>query len=260
MAPAAALAQDARMVELSYEITFAGFTGFRVDFNVRFNAGTYDAESHAFKEGLLRALTVHYEGRNRAWGTIGPTGPLPGAGSLSIVVSDKTRTWLAQYGPGGELLERHNPPWKPEPKQEIPEDKKRGSLDPLTGALSVGMAGDNACQRTVPSNDGKRRIDVILKQVGSEPPLAAGVPQAKDTLLICDMYTKRVAGEFYDAPQEAESERERPMRIWLGRLDDTPFRYPVKLEAHTGFGTIRGRMLFFRERPLSEQEKKEMRR
>ena len=27
------------------------------------------------------------------------------------------------------------------------------------------------------------------------------------------------------------------MKIWLARLDDTPFRYPVKLEASTGFGT-----------------------
>ena len=40
---------------------------------------------------------------------------------------------------------------------------------------------------------------------------------------------------------------ERPMRIWLARMDDTPFRYPAKLEARTGFGTIRGRLLYFRD-------------
>ena len=57
----------------------------------------------------------------------------------------------------------------------------------------------------------------------------------------------RIAGEFDDAPQEAESERERPMRLWLARMDDTPYRYPTKLEASTGFGTIRGRLLYFRE-------------
>jgi hypothetical protein len=37
------------------------------------------------------------------------------------------------------------------------------------------------------------------------------------------------------------------MRIWLAHMDDTPFRYPVKLEAKTFFGTIRGRMLYFRD-------------
>ena len=129
----------------------------------------------------------------------------------------------------------------------IPPDKLRPSLDPLSAAISVGAAGDAACDRTVPSNDGKRRIDIILKKIGTELPQAAGVPEAKSDLLICDIYTKRVAGEFYDAPQEAETERERPMRVWLARMDETPLRYPVKLEAKTFFGTIRGRLLSFRD-------------
>ncbi len=38
------------------------------------------------------------------------------------------------------------------------------------------------------------------------------------------------------------------MRIWLARLDQSQMRYPAKLEAQTGFGTIRGRILSFRER------------
>ena len=115
--------------------------------------------------------------------------------------------------------------------------------------------GDAACDQAAPSNDGKRRIDVLLKKVGSETPAQAGIPQAKDDLLVCEVYTRRVAGEFYDAPEEAESKREAPMKLWLARLDDTPFRYPVRLEAKTGFGTIRGKMLFFRERPLTDEEK-----
>ena len=73
------------------------------------------------------------------------------------------------------------------------------------------------------------------------------MPQARSDLLVCEIYTKRIAGEFFDAPKEAETERERPIRIWLARLDDTPFRYPVKLEASTGFGTIRGRLMKFQE-------------
>ena len=242
-----ATAQQARQVEASYDITFLGFTGFRIDFSGMFSGGTYDVQSHTFKEGMMRAVTIHYDGRNRAVGIFGPHGSIPIGGSLSLVVGDKPRVWVAQYGPGGTLQETHTPEWKPQPDQIIPEDKRTGSLDPLSAAMSVGAAGDAACDRTVPSNDGKRRIDVILKKVGTESAAASGVPQAKSDLLICDIYTKRVAGEFHDAPKEAESERERPMRIWLARLDDSPFRYPVKLEASTGFGTIRGRLLKFQE-------------
>lgn len=258
--PAAAAAQDARMVEVGYEITFAGFSGFRIDFAGRFDGASYDVESHTFKNGLLRALTIHYDGRNRAWGGFLPQGTRPAGGGLSIIVGNKPRIWQARYGADGMVQETHEPEWKPQPTQEIPEDKKLGSLDPLSAALSVGMSGDAACEQTVPSNDGKRRIDVQLRKVGTEAAAASGVPGAKDDLLVCEIFTKRIAGEFHDAPQEAESKREQPMRIWLARLDDTAFRYPVKLEAQTGFGTIRGRTLFFRTRPLTDDEKATMAR
>ena len=138
-----------------------------------------------------------------------------------------------QYGPGGTLKEQHTPEWKPFPTQVIPDDKRLGSLDPLTSVLFTGMAGDSACDRTVPSNDGKRRVDIILKKVGSEPAAATGVPGARGDALICEIYTKRIAGEFYDQQSEAETERERPMKIWLARMDESPFRYPIKLEART---------------------------
>ena len=247
VAPNVALAQQARKVDVSYDITFLGFTGFRIDFSGTFTGNRYDVRSHTFKEGMMRAMTIQYDGQNRAWGGFSPQGVQPGGGSLSIMVGGKPRTWVAQYGRAGSLKEQHKPEWQPKPDQIIPEDQRVGSLDPLSAAMSVGAAGDAACDRTVRSNDGKRRIDVILRKVGTEPAATAGVPQAKSDLLVCEIYTKRIAGEFFDAPKEAETERERPIRIWLARLDDTPFRYPVKLEATTGFGTLRGRLLSFRE-------------
>lgn len=246
-APGAVQAEQVRQVEVGYDITFLGFTGFRIDFSGTFTGNRYDVQSHTFKEGMMRALTIPYDGRNRAWGGFSPQGVRPTGGSLSLLVGDKPRTWLAQYGSGGLQHEQHNPEWKPQPDQVIPEDQRVGSLDPLSAAMSVGSAGDAACDRIVPSNDGKRRIDVILRKVGTEPAATSGVPQAKSDLLVCEIYTKRIAGEFFDAPKEAETERERPIKVWLARLDDTPFRYPVKLEATTGFGTIRGRLLKFQE-------------
>jgi hypothetical protein len=240
-------AQTTRQIQVGYEITFVGMTGFRIDFTAKYTGNRYDIESHVFKEGILKALTLQYEGRNRALGGFVPQGMQPSSGSLSLVVGGQPRTWLAQYGPGGMTSQTFNPEWKPQPKQVIPDDKRLTSLDPLSAAISVGAAGDAACDRTVPLNDGKRRTDVILKKVGTESPQAAGVPEAKGNLLICDIYTKRIAGEFFDEQQEAETDSQRPMRVWLARMDDTPLRYPVKLEAKTFFGTIRGRVLYFRD-------------
>ena len=261
-APAAASAQgasDARQVDSAYEITFAGLSGFRIDLTARFNGPNYDIESRTFKEGVLRAVTMHYDGRNRAWGGFSPQGARPAAGSLSIVVGDKPRTWIAQYA-GSTVQESHNPAYTPSPQNTISEEQRRGSLDPLSAALSVGMAGDAACDRTVQTNDGKRRIDVIIKKVGTEPAASAGIPGAQGDVLVCEIFTKRVAGEFDSAPKEAETERERPMRVWLAHMDQSQIRYPAKLEAQTGFGTIRGRILSFRERPMTPDESQAMRK
>ena len=256
----AALAQDARQVDIGYEITFAGFAGFRIDVTARFDGTSYDVESRTFKEGMLRAVTMHYDGRNRAWGGFSPQGAQPTAGSLSIVVGDKPRTWVAQYGAGGTMSEKHNPEWKPPPQHVIPEDQRTGSLDPLSAALTVGLAGDAACDRTVPTNDGKRRIDIMIHKIGMESPATAGVPTARGDLLVCQLYTKRVAGEFEDSPKEAETKREQPMKVWFARVDNSQVRYPAKLEASTGFGTIRGKVLWFRERAMTPQESQAMRR
>jgi hypothetical protein len=256
----AALAQDARQVDIGYEITFAGFAGFRIDVTARFDGASYDVESRTFKEGMLRAVTMHYDGRNRAWGGFSPQGAQPTAGSLSIVVGDKPRTWVAQYGAGGTMSEKHNPEWKPPPQHVIPEDQRTGSLDPLSAALTVGLAGDAACDRTVPTNDGKRRIDIMIHKIGMESPATAGVPTARGDLLVCQLYTKRVAGEFEDSPKEAETKREQPMKVWFARFDNSQVRYPAKLEASTGFGTIRGKVLWFRERAMTPQESQAMRR
>jgi hypothetical protein len=212
--PGVAAAQNAapgaRQVDIAYEITFAGLSGFRIDLTAKFNGSSYDIESRTFKEGVLRAVTMHYDGRNRAWGGFSPQGAQPTAGSLSIIVGDKPRTWVAQYA-GGTMQEQHNPAYKPSPQNAISEEQRRGSLDPLSAALSVGMAGDAACDRTVQTNDGKRRIDVIIKKVGTEPAAKAAIPGAQGDVLVCEIFTRRVAGEFESAPKEAETERERPL-------------------------------------------------
>ena len=60
-APNAVLAQSARAVELSYEITFLGLTGFRIDFSGRFTGNGYDVQSHTFKQGLIKVRPASWQ-------------------------------------------------------------------------------------------------------------------------------------------------------------------------------------------------------
>ena len=163
----------------------------------------------------------------------------PGRAAVGRVARGRTGQYLAavQYLAGGFLQETHQPVWKPTPQQAIPDTDRQGSLDPLSAALSVGLAGDAACDKPVRTNDGKRRIDIIFRKIGMEPAASTGI-----------------AGAQGDAPKEAETERERPIKIWLARFDQSPIRFPGKLEAQTFLATIRGKLLYFRERPLTQEE------
>jgi hypothetical protein len=79
-APLVAEAQNqgnARQVDIGYEITFAGLAGFRIDVTARLDGDRYDVETNTFKEGMLRAVTMHYVGRNRAWGGFTANGAQP---------------------------------------------------------------------------------------------------------------------------------------------------------------------------------------
>ena len=66
-----AQAQDARKVEIGYEITFAGFAGFRIDFDMRVNGRTVKAVAEARQaelevgvqsDPLVRAVLERFPG------------------------------------------------------------------------------------------------------------------------------------------------------------------------------------------------------
>ena len=259
--PAVALAQDARQVEIGYEITFAGVGGFRIDVIARFNGATYDVETSTFKEGTLKALTMNYVGRNRAWGGFSPQGARPSAGSLSIMVGDTPRTWLAQYGASGFLQETHTPVWKPAPQQAIPDADKQGSLDPLSAALSVGLAGDAACDRPVRTQrrQAPHRHHASARSAWS-PPRRPAFPARKATC-----WCARCTPSACPASSTTRPRRPRPSASGRSRSGSPAstrrqIRYPGKLEAQTFLATIRGRLLYFRERPLTQQESQAMKK
>ncbi len=92
-----------------------------------------------------------------------------------------------------------------------------------------------------------------------EPPPAPASPARRATCWSPRSTPSACPAKFDEAPKEAETERERPIKIWLARFDQTPIRCPGKLEAQTLFATIRGKILFFRERPLTPEESQAMR-
>ncbi len=116
---------------------------------------------------MLKAVTMNYVGRNRAWGGFTTQGAQPDRGIAVDHASAASRApGLAQYGAAGIAAGDAQPAVEARHRSTTISDDQtaRTRSIRLSAALSVGMfAGDGACDKvTVRSNDGKRRIDVLF--------------------------------------------------------------------------------------------------
>ena len=165
---------------------------------------------------------MHYDGRNRAWGGFSPQGARPTAARCRSWSATSRAPGWRNMAPAASLQETHNPDWKPTPAAGDPRADKHGLARSAVGGAHRrprrrrGLRSHGADQR----RQAAHRHHAPARSASS-PPRPSGIPGAQGDVLVCEIYTKRVAGEFYDAPKEAETERERPMRIWLAPLDQT---------------------------------------
>ena len=165
----------------------------------RRNATTSKAST--FKEGALKAMTMHYDGRNRAWGGFSAQGARPSAGRCRSWWATRRAPGSPSTAPAASCRRPSQPVWKPTPQQVIPESTSRArSIRCRRRSASAWPATPPATSRCA-SNDGKRRIDIILRKIGMEPAASTGIAGAQGDVLVCEIYTKRVSGEFDDAPQ-----------------------------------------------------------
>ena len=254
---AASQAQDAHKIGLVYEVSVAGLAGLRVEVDARFDGVAYDVESRAYKVGVLQTLTSRYEGHTRAWGRLADASIEPAGGALSVITGEQKRNWRAWYEANGGLAEAHDPPWRPQPNQRISVEQRSGSLDPLSATLAVAVSGDHACDRTMATLDGKRRIDVMLQRIGIETAAQSKVSRSTGPVLVCEARLRRIAGDFGESSRSSD-QSEPPTKVWLARLGSSPFRLPARLEAASGWGTVRGHLLTFNERRLTPSERTAM--
>ena len=150
--PAVAAAQDARQVDIAYEITFAGISGL-------------PHRRHRPLQRLeLRRRDQHLQGRRAEGRHHELRRPQPRLGRLhdpgratdardrcrSASTASRAPGWRST-APRASCRRPTIPVWKPTPQQTISDADRKDSLDPLSAALSVGFAGDAACDKTVRS-------------------------------------------------------------------------------------------------------------
>lgn len=251
--------QQSRVIVLEYEVHIIGLRTLSVDTVTRIDGGRYQFDMKVQNEGVLRALTAAFASRNQATGTFGPNGVTPGTGYTGIAVGrDFRRTWVVRYLPDGSLDETYTNLDQPENFKPTAAQKK-GSVDPATALMVAGFSPGGPCNRTIKMFDSKRRFDLV-----AGPASRQVLPEGFTTLFsgetqTCEMRMVKIAG-YGDGNPKDQATDDEPIRVWLGKLDDSGLEFPVRVTLSTGWGTLVGRLKKREIREFRPEDYEAMRR
>lgn len=233
---------ESRVIVLEYEVHIIGLRTITIDTITRIDGGRYMLDLSLRNEGILRALSAPFESRNQAAGLLTPKGVAPSVGYTGMAVGKFRRSWVVRYLPDGSLDETHTNFDQPENFRPSAEQKK-GSYDPATALVVAGFTpGLSACNRTIKMFDSKRRFDLI-----AGPSTRQVLPEGFTTLFAgetetCELRMVKIAGYGGDGNPKDQATDDQPIRVWLGKLDDSGRGYPVRVTLSTGWGTLVGRL------------------
>lgn len=250
---------QSKVIVLEYEVHIIGLRTLTVDTITRIDGTRYQFDMSVQNEGVLRALTAAFGSRNQATGTLSPAAVVPSTGYTGIAVGrDFKRTWLVRYLPDGSLDETHTNLDQPEAFKPTAAQKK-GAIDPATALMVATFTPGGPCNRTIKMFDSKRRFDLV-----AGPGTRQVLPDGFTTLFAgetttCEMRMKKIAG-YGDGNPKDQATDDEPIRVWLGKLDDSGVEFPVRITLSTGWGTLVGRLKKREIRAFKPEDYQAMRR
>ena len=156
---------DSRL-QVQYSVSVAGLTVGKSDVEVMIGSAEYTSAANGRASGLLRALLTG-EGTLGARGAVVDGRLVPASFSAKTAGDDETSS-VTMTLDGGDVKEVTAETSAPDAERvALTADHRKGIVDPLSALLiEVGGTGDTvaaeACRRTLPIYDGRRRFDLAL--------------------------------------------------------------------------------------------------
>lgn len=165
VAPGGAARADSRL-QVHYSVSVAGLTVGKSDVDVLIGSTEYTSAANGQASGLLRTL-VTGEGTLGAHGAVVDGRLAPASFSAKTAGDDETSS-VTMTIEGGDVKDVTAETSAPDAERvPLTADHRKGVVDPLSALLiEVGGAGEvvaaEACRRTLPIFDGRRRFDLTL--------------------------------------------------------------------------------------------------
>jgi hypothetical protein len=234
-------AETDRVVEAEYLVTFLGLPVYTARLRGTLSATRYEITFEAEPQGIARLASntrVAWETR----GAVGATGYEPHSFRQNNSWRKQTRRIELAFAADTDPVVRVVPPESPGKRPRVPEDLRRGTVDPLTAVLAAVSAEPERapCDFRARVFEGLRRTDVHLRESGRDT-LSIEVPGASSEAAVCLMHFERVAGyepkSFKDNPEPLP-----PAKVWVVRVADAKLWLPVRLRFDSRYGPVSARL------------------
>ena len=218
-------------LEATYEVYSGGFQALTLQLRYDGAVGErYDARFHARSDGFLAnfftfRMDSEAEGRRTEEGLA----PLSFRTEARWQDNDP-RSVALSYGPDGAVSAEVVPPPEEDERSSVPEEARRGTLDPISAVVHIMEASTEAgiCNGEARIFDGRRRLDVQALSLGSTVLEERSYAVYAGPAQVCRINLEPVTGFW-----EGEERRERypaEVRVFLAEVAEGRPALPVRIE------------------------------
>jgi hypothetical protein len=225
----------AQSLEVGYAVSISGFPVGRAELRAEIHDRRYTVWFSGRISGLAR-LFSDARTEAQATGVIGDDRPLAEDYEHVWIEDGETETAGMHFsGRGVAEIELEPPLRRPERYVPLTAEHKADALDLVSAFLWPAPAGaaPEACDRTLPLIDGKRRFDIGFAFNRMES-FAAGDGSRHRRAVVCAMHYRPVSGHRIDKKSDGFL-TEGDMEVWLSEAGNG-LMLPVKVQLATKFG------------------------
>ncbi|WP_119167305.1 DUF3108 domain-containing protein [Algihabitans albus] len=218
-------------MEATYQVYSGGLRALTLQLRYDGSVGErYDARFHARSDGFLaNFFTFRLDSEAEGLRTEDGLAPLSFRTEARWEDNDP-RSVALTYGPDGAVSAEVVPPPEDDERSRVPDDARRGTLDPISAVVHLIEASTQAgiCSGEARIFDGRRRLDVVAQSLGSAVLEERSYAIYSGRAQVCRINLEPVTGFW-----ESEERRERypaEIRVFLAEVEEGRPALPVRIE------------------------------
>lgn len=231
----AGAAQAQTKFEARYGISFAGIPIGKGEWSVELRPDAYTMTASGSASGLITAL-ISGEGSIGARGTI-RDGKLSPSTFTSLLKREDEKSETRMTLDNGQV-KQIAPASEPADKERVPvtDAHRSGIVDPLSAMMISASLDAQACQRTLPIFDGRRRFDLKLSFKRMDKVKAD--KGYSGPAVVCATAFQPIAGHRANSALAKYLTEGREIEIWFAPLTGTPLLAPFRLSIASMIGNM----------------------